>query len=1296
MKQLLFRITHLLSHIVLIGFLFSVLLSAVLTVSFSYFLPRADRYRVELLDWLNQQNPETQVSAEKISGRWEAFRPSLQLYNVNVSNAGWASDLTFSKLTVQFDVLKSLKYEKAIFSHVELSDLSFTLAQNTKGEWQLSTGNFNHSEAADIKPIVRSLWGIDNLKIDDLRLRLKPYQQEGVDLPPLEVQGVNENHQRRLLVNLKDGNKKVNVLTASAWGKPFTDAFRAQGYLRLKKLQTFDFSCLLAKSSAIKEAKLDIGLWFEWQDQSLELVTDIDIRDGLLRLNANKPEEKPELFKFDQLQTRAKFIYKDNVAKLWVPAVSLTAKKETLKLKKLYIKKEQALSFYLSAFNLEQLNVIADWKILPEKLDDVLSTLAPQGQLHDISLTLNRDDFRLLASLENVSVGAWKGVPQLTSVTGRLDTRKEYGHIDFKSRDLSTYFPQIYSRQQDFDYAQGRVSWQFDENWLNVAGEDITIDSVYGDAEGAFYVQVPLSQAMKDQEPARLVLDIDLSNGSAAHRADLIPDKKLPAPLLQWLDESIIAASVNKAKFIFHGPLHDIDDQIDEQMVIQLWLDIEKGRLRYVPELPELADLKGEMLLDNTDVFAAVDHAQSTAINLSHGRFSLVDEGSKHKLSVAADMAGTAKTAHDFLTLPLINKASNQLFDTLLFNQGTFKADLKLTSSLTDFEEDLGLTVNAKLNASNLLLPEQDILIDNIFGGLTFSLSEGLKSNGLKGKLFDKPIQATIATNKKQVTQVDFKAKIAMDDINTWRYQPALTFFKGEADVLGKLTFDHASAAIQLTSDLKGVSSSLPFPFAKKAQEKGALALRFPLTGREQVLNIDYGLGSRAYLHLLFEDDQIRAGELNFSEKAKGFIPQVLRVGGALLSVDLTPWVSTFERLEKAMQKDPEASSALAWQVKIDPLHIEELRIEDCQLSDVTLFGESYPGFWHINFEQSFIEGGLDFYNDKSKPLSVFIKTVNLDELLKMKGADQSEKPIDTSKFFAMDVVIDRLIFKQKDLGFWQFKAYVDKPENTLVYTDIVARKDHQEIGFWGQGSPTELRWNPEKNLTKIKGRMSGNNFSEVLTMLGFGKEITSKAFNLQGWAEWKGSPGDFSFKTAKGSLAFNFKDGSFTDIDTSSSQAIKVIGIFNISYILKRLQLDFSDLTKKGFAFDQLKGSVDFDQGIVETKDTVSVKSPSSNISINGSTNLNDESLNLDMSVSLPLASNIPWIATLAATGAIGLWPAAGVFLVSHLFKNQVNKLSTFVYHIKGSLSEPTIRFKKLFDTEGKEKKKIKKKKNS
>src|SRR5690606_14012152 len=62
-----------------------------------------------------------------------------------------------------------------------------------------------------------------------------------------------------------------------------------------------------------------------------------------------------------------------------------------------------------------------------------------------------------------------------------------------------------------------------------------------------------------------------------------------------------------------------------------------------------------------------------------------------------------------------------------------------------------------------------------------------------------------------------------------------------------------------------------------------------------------------------------------------------------------------------------------------------------------------------------------------------------------------------------------------------------------------------------------------------------------------------------------------------------------------------------------------------------------------------------------------------------LPVAGNLTFLAAFAT----GLPAAAGIYLVSKIFRKQVDQATSVSYSIKGSWDEPRMKFYRLFESE-------------
>jgi uncharacterized protein YhdP len=88
-------------------------------------------------------------------------------------------------------------------------------------------------------------------------------------------------------------------------------------------------------------------------------------------------------------------------------------------------------------------------------------------------------------------------------------------------------------------------------------------------------------------------------------------------------------------------------------------------------------------------------------------------------------------------------------------------------------------------------------------------------------------------------------------------------------------------------------------------------------------------------------------------------------------------------------------------------------------------------------------------------------------------------------------------------------------------------------------------------------------------------------------------------------------------------------------------------------------------------------IRNGGGSLTLGGSYLMVDDTIDAELAVTLPLVDNIPWVAALAG----GLPIAAGAYLASKLFEDQMTRLSSGVYSVTGSVGAPEVKFVRVFD---------------
>jgi uncharacterized protein YhdP len=181
-----------------------------------------------------------------------------------------------------------------------------------------------------------------------------------------------------------------------------------------------------------------------------------------------------------------------------------------------------------------------------------------------------------------------------------------------------------------------------------------------------------------------------------------------------------------------------------------------------------------------------------------------------------------------------------------------------------------------------------------------------------------------------------------------------------------------------------------------------------------------------------------------------------------------------------------------------------------------------------------------------------------------------------------------------------------------------------------------------------------------------FGDSGSIRGGQMQGRAmlDWPGNPADFQLATVEGKIKLETGKGRLVEVKEGAG---KLLNVFNLNSLQRRLSLDFTDLTKEGFSFDKIKGSLVIGDGNAYTEDFV-IHGTSATIEISGRTGLADRDYDQLVKVTPQVSSSLPLAGALAGGPAVG----AAVFLAERLVGKNFNRMAQVRYEVSGTWDNP------------------------
>ena len=159
----------------------------------------------------------------------------------------------------------------------------------------------------------------------------------------------------------------------------------------------------------------------------------------------------------------------------------------------------------------------------------------------------------------------------------------------------------------------------------------------------------------------------------------------------------------------------------------------------------------------------------------------------------------------------------------------------------------------------------------------------------------------------------------------------------------------------------------------------------------------------------------------------------------------------------------------------------------------------------------------------------------------------------------------------------------------------------------------------------------------------------------------WPGAPNDFNLDQSSGSVDATLKQGHLKEI-SGVNLATRVFGLINASNLLRRLRFDFTDITRKGLNYDRITVKADLKQGVFKPAQ-FDLEGPTVQIRGRGWVNLNNQTLDQQLRVGVPVSSAVPVLAGFLAGPIVG----GALVAADLLLDKQLAKLTSVRYRVSG-----------------------------
>ena len=1221
-----------------------------------------------------------QVRLGELQGEWPGLIPVIDIEKIEIISDGQTPAIVLDHGRADLDLFNSLKYLSPIWRELVVDQLAITMVEDKLGRWSLK--GLQGSSSTDLNIILEQLFYSRLIRLRLVLIDLEFFSGKKIQVRGDEVTLENDDdfHRAELSVRLSDQGIPAYVLMEGQGDPSDLESFYADGYFRLDNFNISNPIVELSQSllpglfdnlSSFK-ANASGEVWFDIHPGgSLDFEGDLAITEIPLDWLADVPP-------IQNLSTALTGWFtsgSDWGARLqgfdfdWSDA----------DIEPLDLVFNQRLGSRWQDFDISvnQLDVtvlsdlLRETKVPSAKLLKAIDELRPRGDLSALTLGKNEAGYYASANLDNISARPYKGAPGVKNINGYLEVQGSGGLFHLADSDgFEVFFPKVYKDYLHVEKAEGTVylDWQPQTSMLTSRSTSMKTTVDAGTSNIMFSVE--------QQLPANgLAPEVNLIIGGRDLDAAFI-DKylpyKTPARLSEWLKTAVLAANVQEFGMLVRTgpPRNNVTSK-----TTQLLFKTENTDVDYHPDWLGIRDADMLVLTDDVYVEAVAKAGTVGGAKILQADAVMGDPAvGMQILAVDAQVETGLGEAIDLLAQSPLRDRIGPLAGWQY--AGDADAQLHLQIPLTKVA---GKTVagdyqiSTNLNGGSLTIPNTSIAFSQLKGELNFSTADGLYSETISGEFWGQPLKAKLFKTGNQ-QKVAVTTEVQPQNLNRLVEFPWTKVLTGSIPIEGLLSIKAAddpgnAVTLQLVSQMQNSEIKLPQPLGKAANEPRALDIT--LYFDPDFNRLEGSIGNQLVTDLRFSQTKLTHGLVSFDRSVSVPEEGELLVAGYLPTTDLNLWNPVIA-LFAERSSGQEASWKPVFDLQFDQLDLATFKVADIA-AQIRLSEEKV----NIAFTSDLADGKLALPYEDSLIPDVQLSRLSLPSALLEQKIGQ--KGMDPRTFFAVDFSVDSFTVGDKD---WGALAFELRPEvSGAAFNTIVGDVFGLRPGLFEKQPDTEFFWSydGEKYSSHLIGPVGVDNIGDLFSGLNIPKVMDSKSGSMVFDLSWQDQPWKITKENITGDFQINLQDGSFYTSTGGAGAALKLVSLFNFANWLKRLQLDFSDVTGQNLAYNDLVGTLHFENGVASLLEPLRMKMPSGRMIMAGDFDLVNEQVDAQLVATLPVATNLPWVVALLG----GVPAAAGVYLTSKLVEKQVDRLSSISYTLSGPFDDVEVAVDRIFAAE-------------
>ncbi|MDX2506061.1 MAG: DUF3971 domain-containing protein [Gammaproteobacteria bacterium] len=1257
-----------------------ILLAAVLILlrSLAYYLETNPR----VIENFIESQLHSQVTFEQIKVNVKPFFPSVVMQNFAIRDVSGEGILEFSSASITLNVPLSIIHGHTVIDTLVLDGISALIRRKSNGEisiakLQLTNAEKNISAADGNETSYTQFFNQKNFIITNSEMmfidEMQEYPSSFFTDINFKMKNKNDRHQVSFQARMNATESRLNFQLDFYGRIENIKNWDGQAYGEIENLNQQTIlhflkeDVLQIEDFRLNDIEANTKVWSSIESGKLQSIHgELFVKDARLTrvdreqaINFDFMETNFKLERHNSLEhinnTSADIAVQENNWSIDLFDLNLNIDSKPITQKHINLKYQKNINqlfpqaeVFINVLDFGELSPVVSF-FSPKKLNTmVYPVLKPRGRLKNIvstvklkSLDMPIDiiNYQVQMDVENLSVNSFQSIPKVRNFSAQVLFNENKGQAIIDNDEMELHIKSLFRDTWPITQLTGEIYWQKDGvDWL-LGGENLSVKNPH--------LQASADLKLWFAENGQTFMDLTgfYHDANVQYVSYYLPVTIMSDGLVKWLDESIISGWGTDGGVVYRGNLSQFPYE-DHSGAMDIVFNTSDVVLEFQKNWPKLTDINARVQF--TEQGMAVEAQHSKIISAVSENIQVdIKRYLQPELRIKGDISSSIDDAVHFLQQSrLVSRDVLAILDA----RDDININLDLSIPLKKHQPDS--KVRIRFNNADYYPPGFDRkkgLVTKLKGDVMVH-NQSITAKKLTANIMGHPARIAIKTTglspgskKDPPLSVAIDSKVSVKQLKKFNLLPL--WLKSVTDRLSGSSKIHLAIdlpnrqralAFNISSDLQGLTSSLPAPLAKQAGASSSFNLNFAQVMssarpkkelKKARLTLD--IADILSLALLFdtsaEEFSLLKGNV-FLEGGRARLPEqnTLKLSGSLTKAPLDQWQAIF-----AAQKDVSSRKNT------------------------------------IKTNRQNRSGQKPFIPIQLAMTELVLPELKLNVDKKKKSASKTVDTLDPRQFPLLNGSIDSLKLGKAELG--KFTIQSKRIAQGIAVDSISLQGDVLS-------AQSNAKWHlrNSKPEVELKAEVMVPSMEELFKRLGYEQLMRAGEAKFAGDVSWPGSPADFSKQSVNGTLYVRVNKGAY--LEGKPGAAGRLLGLLNMNALARRISLDFSDVSDKGYRFDKIKGDFSFSNGNAKT-DNLRINAPSAKILVTGRVGMVSEDVEQRVTVIPEVSATLP-IAGAAVAGPAG---AAVVWVGQKLLGKHLNKITAIDYTVTGSWQDPVIKRDKI-----------------